>query len=393
MSRVALPREGEPIRVVETAKGYRYRVVIDVAPKGAPRKQVTRTFDTLKAAREFVTATRAGITSGTYVAPTAETVEQLCARWLASRHDVRLVTLQGYRNALAPVLRRIGSRKVQQLTVTDVEALTAWMAREGGARGQALGPRSVRAALVALGQALDMAARDGVVPKNVARLARRPRARKVVGTDLEHWQPDDLLRFMRHADNDPLAGAWRLTLAGMTRADVLGLRWSDVDLEEGEATIAQGRVALDRADHVDDPKSSARRRVVPFESMHPGSVALLRSMRARQAADKLAAGSAYVGSPLVVLDALGRPVRPEWYSDRFRALCDEAGVPRITLHSVRHSLAFWLHREGVTPADAAALLGHTVEVHLSTYLPHSGVSGIRSAAQALGRGRAAATAE
>ena len=48
-----------------------------------------------------------------------------------------------------------------------------------------------------------------------------------------------------------------------------------------------------------------------------------------------------------------------------------------------------LHREGVTAADAAALLGHTVEVHLSTYLPHSGASGIVSAAQALGRAAAA----
>ena len=89
-----------------------------------------------------------------------------------------------------------------------------------------------------------------------------------------------------------------------------------------------------------------------------------------------------------MVDALGRGVRPEWYSDRFQAVCRDAGLPRITLHSVRHSLAFWLHREGVTPADAAALLGHTVEVHLSTYLPHSGASGISSAALSIGRSAA-----
>jgi integrase len=92
---------------------------------------------------------------------------------------------------------------------------------------------------------------------------------------------------------------------------------------------------------------------------------------------------------LVVVDELGQPIRPEWYSDRFRALIRQAGLPPITLHAVRHSLAFWLHREGVTPADAAALLGHTVAVHLSTYLPHSGASGIASAARALGRAAAA----
>ena len=78
----------------------------------------------------------------------------------------------------------------------------------------------------------------------------------------------------------------------------------------------------------------------------------------------------------------------ETYSHRFQRLCRDAGVTPITLHAVRHSLAFWLHREGVAPADAAALLGHTVEVHLSTYLPHSGASGIASAARALGRASA-----
>lgn len=62
------------------------------------------------------------------------------------------------------------------------------------------------------------------------------------------------------------------------------------------------------------------------------------------------------------------------------------------MQSVRHSLAFWLHQIGVAPADAAALLGHTVEVHLSTYLPDSGSSGIAAAAAALARASIPATA-
>jgi len=82
------------------------------------------------------------------------------------------------------------------------------------------------------------------------------------------------------------------------------------------------------------------------EAMRPGTVAALRALSPRQAAERLRAGCSYVDTGLVVVDALGQPVRPEWYSDRFRALGKAAGVPAITLHSVRHSLAFWLHREG-----------------------------------------------
>lgn len=386
----ACPRWDEPIRRLVGNGGVRFRVVVDATPKGAgKRRQATRTLATLDEARAFVEQVRAEVAAArTFRRPDVETVAQLCERWLASRRDVRQVTRDGYRNALAPALRRIGDRDVRTLTVADVEALAEWMGSEGGRRGQPLGPRSVRAALVALSQAFDVATHEEAVDRNVVRLARRPRQRTRVGKDLEHWKPDDLRRFREHADTDPLAGAWRLTLCGLTRADVMGLRWSDVDLDAGTVTVRQGRVALDDGDAVDEPKSPQRRRIVPVEEIHSGTVAALRALRAAQAADRLAAGTAWHDSGLVVVDALGRGLRPEVYSDRFRRLCADAGVPVIRLHSVRHSLAFWLHREGTLAADAAALLGHTIEVHLATYLPESGASGIASAAAALGRATA-----
>lgn len=393
------PTWEEPIRRVESARGQRYRLVVDATPRGAAkRRQVTRTVDTLTEAREVVEQVREEVgRSGEFARGPAETVEALCTRWLASRVDVRAITVEGYRTALAPVRRRLGDRGVQDLTPADVRDLIAWMTEHGGRpskshpQGRPLGPRSVRAALVALGQALDLAVSDGSVTRNVARGARLPRQASRIGRDLEHWQPAELLRFREHSDTDPLAAAWRLTLCAMSRADVLGLRWSDVDLDAGTVTVSQGRVQLHyggQRTHVDEPKSAQRRRTVPVEQIHPGTVGALRSLRAAQAADRLRAGAAYHESGYVVVDALGVPVRPELYSDTFRRLCHEAGVPRIRLHSVRHSLAFWLHREGVSPADAAALLGHTVDVHLSTYLPDSGSAGIAAAASALGRAAA-----
>ena len=78
---------------------------------------------------------------------------------------------------------------------------------------------------------------------------------------------------------------------------------------------------------------------------------------AAQAAQRLAAGAAYVDSGLVVSDGLGVGIHPEVFSLRFRTLMRAAGVPTIRLHAVRHSLALMLHRAGVAPADAASLLG------------------------------------
>lgn len=279
--------------------------------------------------------------------------------------------MQGYRTVLQPVLRHpVASKPVPEVTVADIEALIAWLGTDGarpakhtGAHRGGLGPRSIRATLVALGPVFRMAERDGLVGRNVVRLAERPAVRKRRGRDLEHWQPGDLLRFRDQADGHEWAGAW-LTLCGMSCADVMELRWADVDLDAGVVSVSQGRVALYYGDATDDPKSAQRVRQVPVGAIHPGAVEVLRDMQQRQSAQREALGAPDSGM-VVVVDALARPLRPERYSDTFRELCDAAGVRSINLHSVRHSLAFWLHSLGVTPADAAALLGHTIEVHPS----------------------------
>jgi integrase len=396
----ACPTAVEPIRRVETKPGrvvFRARLDSTRPEAGRARQQVSGSFDTLDAAREFVAEVRTAIsTHGAYGAATragAETVAALCERWIETRVDVRTITRDGYRNWLAPVKRHpIGQVPVGEVAIADVQAFIEWLGREGSRPrkgrevGTPLSANSIRSVRVALQQAIDLAVAEGSVARNVVKLARWPKARTKRGKDLEHWQPAELVKFREHADGDALAGAWRLSLSGMTRADVMGLRWSDLDLDAGVASVSQGRVALDGgASTVDDPKSDQRVRAVPVESIHPGTVALLKKMKAKQAADKLRAGAAWRASEFVVVDELGDPLAPQVYSDRFRRLCADAGVRAIKLHSVRHSLAFWLHQLGVAPADAAALLGHSTEVHLSTYLPHSGAAGIQAAARALGQ--------
>jgi integrase len=99
--------------------------------------------------------------------------------------------------------------------------------------------------------------------------------------------------------------------------------------------------------------------------MHTGTVALLRTLRARQAADRLDL-AAYPETGDVLVNPVGMSIRPDSYPDRFGVLCRTAAVPVVRLYTVRHTLALMMHRANQAPADAAALLGHTVAVHLST---------------------------
>lgn len=198
------------------------------------------------------------------------------------------------------------------------------------------------------------------------------RRRKGDRREVTVWEPAELLAFRAVSDADPWAAGWRLTLSALRRSEVLGMSWTSVNLDAGTVRVEASRVALRGGrTATDDTKSDASDREVPVEFMHPGTAGLLRVASARQAADRLRAGSAYESSGLVVVDALGRGIHPDAYSDRFRALCKAAGVPPIRLHAVRHTLALMLHRAGEAPADVAALLGHPVGTHLTHYVPRT----------------------
>jgi integrase len=107
-----------------------------------------------------------------------------------------------------------------------------------------------------------------------------PRKQHSDSRPVEVWESAQLIKFRAVADADEWAAAWRLTLCGLRRSEVLGMRWEAIDLERGEAVVQAGRVLLNgKRTATDDPKSTASHRTVSVEEMHPGTVALLRTQR------------------------------------------------------------------------------------------------------------------
>lgn len=396
------PAAREPIRMIVTKSGrVRFRVVVDGAAPGQPRKQITRTVETLAAARSLVEEVRQAVVAGDGWSPSGGTgsgvtFREIAEQWLASRRSVREVTRRGYRSELVSVNAIIGDRPVASLTRPDIDALVQQLSNSGGVRHRPLGHRAVAGARTRTAAVLRYAQQAGLVAENVAEGVEVPRERRIDREEMTVWTPEELVTFRAAADQDRLAGAWRLTLCGLRRSEVLGLIWDDVDLEAGTVAVRASRVIVgvgERAGETerDDEKSGASRRTVPVEDMQPGTVALLKSLKAQQAADRLAAGTAWQdsGLGLVVVNEVGEGIYTGTYGDWFGRLCVSAGVPVVRLHAVRHTIATALHSAGVAPADAAELLGHTLAVHLSTYVKASR-DGTSRAAAAAGRLFAAA---
>ena len=69
-----------------------------------------------------------------------------------------------------------------------------------------------------------------------------------------------------------------------------------------------------------------------------------------------------------MVDALGAPVAPRWYADRFKAQSKAAGVPVTSLHTARHGYGSHLLDQGVPLPIVSQVMGHaSVDVTASVY--------------------------
>ena len=255
-------RKSDPIKRIVTSKGeVRYRFIVDVGRKPDGRRdQRCSTFPTLREARAALAQTKADRSRGTLVKPTKVTFGELCQRWLDSRHDIREVSQQGYTYALKDARAQLGRTRVQDLNRSDIERTIRFLREDHG-----LSHRSVVYTLSTIKQVLAYGITEGVVSVNVAASVKAPRKQHGDTRPKTIWEPEELTRFRDVADRDELAAAWRLTLCGLRRSEVIGLSWDHVDLDRGEIVVAAGRVALaggGRRTVTEEPKSSASHRTV-----------------------------------------------------------------------------------------------------------------------------------
>ena len=387
----------EPIRKIEWKDGtVRYRLVVDIGrDENGKRQQITRTFDKLKEARAELSRVRHETDQGTYVKPSEITVDDYLDEYLVgATRGRRESTKVSYRDAFRPVRDRLGARALQSVSKADIENLVDWMLtsgrRRGGKAGTGLGPRSVRLTLGRLKAAFEMAVDEGRLVRNVVKLVTPP---EYTPGERATWSRTEIRRFLRVATRDRLRAAGRLSLYGLRRGEVLGLRWSDLDLRAKTLTVSQACVLVDYKVRIEPPKSRNGKRTLPLDDE---MVSALTELRKRQARESETAGHAYragfeyldwytAGDEYVATDELGIPLHPEAYSDEFTRLLKRSGLPKIRLHDSRHTTLSLMEKAGVPISIVSKWAGHyDAAFTMRTYI-HASDDDLKQGRQALAK--------
>lgn len=154
-------------------------------------------------------------------------------------------------------------------------------------------------------------------------------------------------------------------MTGMRGGEVLGLTWSNVDLEAHRLSVTSALVDVQYGVVTSEPKTDRGRRTVDLD---PTTVAALRKHRTRQAAQRRALAEAWHESDLVFARPDGSSLHSQSFSTAFEAHVRTAGLPRIHLHDLRHTYATLALRAGVPAKIVSERLGHaTVAFTLDQY--------------------------
>ena len=326
-------------------------------------RRLRKTFDTLKAVREYDRVAKGDISKGDFVAPSGVTVADVCEQWYSRKKDAgtyRFGTLHGWRIHIdRHIIPAIGALRIQHVSVEHVEKAAADWAQISSAK-------TANKILTTLAAIFKLAQRYGPLKgkDNAAALAERL---KVSNEDNEADEvlPDQIYgegELRKLIDATQQGSFDRVlvmlpALTGMRIGEVLGLTWPAIDFKAGVINVRASLVVSgnDNGVELKTPKSKKSRRVLdmPRELAHELKLWKLRCPPSQH--------------DLVFATAIGGFIHRKNAGNIFDRIVQKANenreeqdkVPRRTFHALRHGFASLLLSKGKDIAEVSRLLGHS----------------------------------
>jgi len=324
---------------------------VDLPAPAGQRSTVRRGgFATIEAARAALRRLLEGEAGG-FDADPNQTVADYLVSWLeAKRLVLKPTTAARYGDYCAKdLIPALGSLRLDDLGHRHIAGFVKQQLAAG--RGRV----TVHRCLATLSSALGDAVRQRRLLHNPAQPAVLPRP---PSAERRVWTPQETVRFLRHCHTaDPfMADLCEVLIGtGMRKGELLGLHWNDVHLPERVLYVRYAISAVDNTQLViTTPKTRSSKNWI---ALSPRVAASLQRRAAASGTRRTDPADLFSG--LVFCRPDGRPLRPQWVLDRFRRLAQEAHVPRIAVHDLRHLAATLTITEGVPLTVVSKTLRHS----------------------------------
>jgi len=308
--------------------------------------------------------------------PAKLTVEQYLTSWLADsvKGTVSRATYDGYRRDVHHhIIPELGRRKLKELTPGDIRRLYRKMAERG------LKDRSIEYAHTTLRKSLRAAVVDRLINHNPTDGVKPLKTPTGGAKESRALDPDQVKALLAAASGNRFEALYVVAIhTGLRRGELLGLKWTDVDLDAGTLAVLR---ALDVDGTFKAPKNQASKRTLKLTTQ---ALDALKAHKVRQNEERLQAGSRWLDLNLVFPNTVGKPMNAaNLYRREFQPLLEKAGLTDVgfTIHSLRHTFATTLADKGVHPSTAQKMLGHS-DIRMTLAIYTHATDGMQDAATA-----------
>ena len=264
---------------------------------------------------------------------------------------LRPTTLNGYRRSLElHVKPYLGNKTLSKITAVDLRSLYRTLQETGRVHprdGQSpgLSARTVHGIHTTLHHALKTAMEQNLIPNNPAAEVDPP---KFDGAPMKILTEAQLDAFMKVIEKDAFWHDFFYTAVttGLRRGEICALRWEDFDAKQ-ETLHVRRTLHKEKGKPLTtgDTKTYAGTRTI---TLPPSLAALLKER-------KRAAKTAWIFPDLLHPE---RPTAPDAAYQRMKLLLEQAGLPDIRFHDLRHTFATLALQNGVDVKTVSSMLGH-----------------------------------
>ena len=279
-------------------------------------------------------------------------------------------TYQGFiENHIKPAL---GGILLDKLTAMDLQKLYKHLLENGRVecpearnKPKGLSIKTVRNINQMISSALNCAVEQRLIPSNPTKGCVLP---KLERKEMKILPPESLGTFFEEARRSGVFELYYIDLAtGLRRGELLGLKWSDIDLAKGIIHVRR-QVLRQNGKIIEDPLKTKN----SYRNIAIGTDAI-EALRGIEQKDEYVFPSPY-----------GGPMSPDSVLHMLQRVLKRTGLERIRFHDLRHTFSVMALQNGMDVKTLSAMLGHySAGFTLDTYA-HVTTSMQKQAANAVG---------
>lgn len=272
-------------------------------------------------------------------------------------------------------IRPDNARKIATALKTDFNKVFKIVADN-----EKLSPSTVRHYHRCISSILTKAVKWGYIPFNPAANAELP---KLETKEAAHLGEQDARQLLTLLQNEPIKYRAAISfdlLSGLRRGELLGLRWCDVSFEDETINIVQtSNYTAGKGIFVDTPKNTTSVRPLKLSRT---AFLTLREYRIWQDKQRIACGDMWQDKDgRVFTNELGAPMHPDALTGWFKKFVERTGLPKVSIHSLRHTYASLMIAEGTPLVVVSKRLGHAQVSTTANIYAHVIASADEKAAQ------------